>query len=331
MPGVHPRVHEVTGIGMLNISYPVHEGRHGRAGKVTGTGFPPLDQHRHQDVEVHLILRGEIHYLLENRVARVKAGGMTWIPSNHRHSMTTAVGSHVFWSLRCGSELFSRLRSAPGFDAVLNGSVSSILSRHIAQADADRLSTLFEMVAAGGDDEARFEAGLAYAFLQCWHLYLSSDQESLWSSAHPAVERAASLIRDDPSVQTVAEVARHAGLTQPRLTRLFREQIGISILDYRNQQRLQRAIKLYGPGQRFTLQQVADTAGFTSYGHFHRVFKHWMGISPADYARSVRNATGSSAAHNLAAPVMALTEHTAGSVDDTGHVPISSGVLAGSH
>jgi AraC-like DNA-binding protein len=315
---------------MLNVSYPVHEGRHGRAAKVTGTGFPPLDHHRHPDVEVHLIVRGEIHYLLENHVARVKAGGMTWIPSNHRHSMTTAVGSHVFWSLRCGPELFSRLRPARGLEAVLDGSVTSILSRHIAAPDADRLATLFEMVAAGDDDEARFEAGLAYALLQCWHLYLSSDQESLWSAAHPAVERAAALIRDDPGVQTVAEIAHHAGLTQPRLTRLFREQIGISMLDYRNQQRLQRAVKLYGPGQRFTLQQVADTAGFTSYGHFHRVFKHWMGISPADYARSVRKAAGSRTAINLAEPSMALPERTAGSAGGAARAPIPSGVAAGS-
>ena len=136
------------------------------------------------------------------------------------------------------------------------------------------------------------------------------------------------MIRDDPGVQTVGEIARHAGLTQPRLTRLFREQIGISMLDYRNQQRLQRAIKLYGPGQRFTLQQVADTAGFTSYGHFHRVFKHWMGISPADYSRTVRNAAGLRTASSQAAPGMAPPDRVAALLKG-GRAPMASGVVAG--
>ena len=88
----------------------------------------------------------------------------------------------------------------------------------------------------------------------------------------------------------LAELARQAGLSPSRLSRLFRAQTGVSLVEYRNQQRLERFLRLYRQGRRWSMLAAALTAGFGSYPQFHRVFKRLMGSGPAEYRRKVSQA-----------------------------------------
>ena len=56
---------------------------------------------------------------------------------------------------------------------------------------------------------------------------------------------------------------------------------------YRNRQRLERFIQLYGQGQRINMLEAALTAGFGSYPQFYRVFRDFMGCTPQEYKRSL--------------------------------------------
>jgi AraC-like DNA-binding protein len=71
------------------------------------------------------------------------------------------------------------------------------------------------------------------------------------------------------------------GLSAPHLSRLFNTQMGLSITRFRNQQRLQRFVRLYGNGRRTTALAAAHEAGFGSYAQFYRVFRQETGRSPA--------------------------------------------------
>jgi AraC-like DNA-binding protein len=65
------------------------------------------------------------------------------------------------------------------------------------------------------------------------------------------------------------------------LSRLFKEQIGVSISRFRNHQRLQRFLRIYGRGRRTTALAAAHEAGFGSYAQFYRVFREQTGRSPS--------------------------------------------------
>jgi AraC-like DNA-binding protein len=65
------------------------------------------------------------------------------------------------------------------------------------------------------------------------------------------------------------------------LSRIFKEQTGVSISRFRNQQRLQRFLRLYGKGRRTTALAAALEAGFGSYAQFYRVFREQTGRSPS--------------------------------------------------
>jgi AraC-like DNA-binding protein len=102
---------------------------------------------------------------------------------------------------------------------------------------------------------------------------------------HPAVERAARLIRNEDTTLNLDELARRSGLSAPRLSRLFKQQTGVALVDFRNRQRVERFLQLYGTGQRLTMLDAALDAGFGSYPQFHRVFKRVIGCSPGRYRR----------------------------------------------
>jgi AraC-like DNA-binding protein len=65
------------------------------------------------------------------------------------------------------------------------------------------------------------------------------------------------------------------------LSRIFKEQTGVSISRFRNQQRVQRFLRLYGNGLRTTALAAALEAGFGSYAQFYRVFRGQTGRSPS--------------------------------------------------
>ena len=98
-------------------------------------------------------------------------------------------------------------------------------------------------------------------------------------------ERAARLLRDEADPLPLDQVAARVGLSASRLSRLFHQQTGVTLVDFRNRQRIQRFLRLYGRGRRVSISQAALDAGFGSYPQFHRVFKQQMGCSPADYRR----------------------------------------------
>lgn len=97
---------------------------------------------------------------------------------------------------------------------------------------------------------------------------------------------AAHLIRDATESLSVEALAQWAGLSASRLRRLFKQQTGVTLLDFRNRQRIERFLERYGNGQRVKMLEAALEAGFGSYPKFHRVLKEVMGCSPAAYRRT---------------------------------------------
>jgi AraC-like DNA-binding protein len=64
---------------------------------------------------------------------------------------------------------------------------------------------------------------------------------------------------------------------------LFKQQTGVALVDFRNRQRIERFLELYGTGQRRKMSDAALDAGFGSYPQFHRIFKRVIGCSPGNY------------------------------------------------
>src|ERR1017187_9792873 len=94
-----------------------------------------------------------------------------------------------------------------------------------------RLEELFSEIAATHDRPGLFNAGLSYALLSAWRHFEHAADVPV-RDVHPAVERAARLIRDETTTLGLDELARRSGLSPSRLSRLFKQQTGIALVDF---------------------------------------------------------------------------------------------------
>ena len=101
------------------------------------------------------------------------------------------------------------------------------------------------------------------------------------TARHPRLRRAVHLLARDPSL-TGEKLATELGISLSRLARLFKEELGTSLVDYRNRLRLERFTVLIERGAP-NLLSAALEAGFGSYAQFHRVFRAARGKTPREY------------------------------------------------
>ncbi len=103
-------------------------------------------------------------------------------------------------------------------------------------------------------------------------------------ASHPAVRKALGMLARDPAL-VGKEMAAPLGISASRLARLFKAEVGMSLVEYRNRARIERARELVEGGEH-RLLEVARVAGFGSYAQFHRVFRATHGTSPREYLRA---------------------------------------------
>ena len=155
-------------------------------------------------------------------------------------------------------------------------------SRRLDSDRARRLAVLLhEVQEAEPVDDVLVNTGLAYLLSFAWQAFLDSHDIVEGVNLHPAVETVARMLQANPDAGDLATLARAARLSPSHLSRIFKQQTGLSISRFRNQQRLQRFLRLYGTGRRTTALAAALEAGFGSYAQFHRVFREQTGRSPS--------------------------------------------------
>ncbi len=82
----------------------------------------------------------------------------------------------------------------------------------------------------------------------------------------------------------IDEVANHVCLSPSRLAHLFREQMGINLLRWREDQRVIRAKLLLQTTQE-PIATVGRIVGYDDQLYFSRVFRKRVGVSPSDFRR----------------------------------------------
>ncbi|MBP2000284.1 AraC family transcriptional regulator of arabinose operon [Paenibacillus shirakamiensis] len=78
------------------------------------------------------------------------------------------------------------------------------------------------------------------------------------------------------------EAADYAGLSLSRAVRLFKDNYGKTMIQYAIEIRLNAAVERMKYSS-LTLENIAETCGFSSYSYFHRVFRAKFGMTPLHY------------------------------------------------
>ncbi len=81
---------------------------------------------------------------------------------------------------------------------------------------------------------------------------------------------------------TINEIAAYVSLSVSRVSHIFKNQFGMSIIKYAQQMRLHLALELM-ENTTLNLENIAEQSGFGSYTFFYRVFRKHYGVSPKVY------------------------------------------------
>jgi AraC-like DNA-binding protein len=103
------------------------------------------------------------------------------------------------------------------------------------------------------------------------------------TAGHPLVRQTVRLLAKDPSLGG-KDLASALDISLSRLARVFKVEMGMSLVEYRNRLRLERFQVLLDAGGE-NLLAAALAAGFGSYAQFHRVFRALRGSTPRAYLR----------------------------------------------
>lgn len=81
----------------------------------------------------------------------------------------------------------------------------------------------------------------------------------------------------------IATLAKQAGMSEPKLRKLFKQTFGKGVFDYFQSMRMQEAARLLKE-KRLTVSDVGYQLGFTNLSHFSRVFEQHIGMKPKKYS-----------------------------------------------
>ena len=82
--------------------------------------------------------------------------------------------------------------------------------------------------------------------------------------------------------------AREVGLSRVQLHRKMKDITGVSTSVFIRNLRMKKAAALLQEGK-LNISEIADAVGFDSQANFATVFKKFYGVSPSEYAASIRN------------------------------------------
>ena len=245
----------------------------------------PRKYHTHDELEVNLVRRGTARYLIRGRSFELRADTLIWLFPEQEHVLVDFSADYIHWVVLFKPSLVTQLCTADHAKVLTNPDPPEYFARRLEHQAARKLHGLFEELVKCDDDPPRFNAGLGYSLLSAWQAFRSTQDSFEGLDIHPAVEKAARLLRDGGDDLGLEALAKQAGLSPKRLGRLFKKQTGVPLTMYRNRLRLRRFLDAYGSGQRVNMLEAALTSGFGSYPQFHRIFRELVGCSPAEYKR----------------------------------------------
>jgi AraC-like DNA-binding protein len=242
-------------------------------------------RHRHAALELNLVVSGRGHYEVAGRCHPLSPGTALVISSGRDHFLEERTDDFQMWILAIQPALLERMHDGPEAREFLVAAEGGDCSRVLCPDDARWLAREIGRLAESCSHDF-LHSGLAYLVAgtaEAWRRTRAAPPEAALS---PDVRRSMTLLEDEPTLAR-DQLADRIGTSPDVLSRAFRRELGVSIVEYRNRLRLRRFMELAPSGQ-LTLLAACLEAGFGSYPQFHRVFVAETGRTPRAFLRSPR-------------------------------------------
>lgn len=267
---------------------------------------PILQSHHHAELELNLVVRGTTTYVVGGKRFTFARRTLLWMFPAQEHQLVDRSSDAQYYVAVFKPGLIKAACRGTGYAGLKCENIESEGLLHtVLQPDSfDLIRKMMDHLMVGSldpdllnrqagygvDPDFCFQhrdpdllnAGLRHLLLTCWQCHQSGRTGKDGSVAlHPATQRALDILSGGTGEHNMARLARHCGVSENYLSRLFQREVGVPIHRYRNSLRLSRFWEAYRRQGRRTVSEAVYEAGFGSYAQFHRVFT-------AEYAQGPR-------------------------------------------
>jgi AraC-like DNA-binding protein len=246
-----------------------------------GNGGQMHRPHAHEEVEMNYVLRGRASYLLKSQRYDLLAGMLVWLFPDQDHVLIDQSADYEMYVLVIRPSALKETTGSPGYSQLLDRDPTGAFCRALIGPARAQMERLLQQVAATRDDPLCFNAGLLFSTLAAWRAFQEASEQPLQQPVHPAVGLAVRLLASGSGDEDLNRLAAECGLSPGRLSRLFHSQLGVTLVAFRNRQRLERFSAIRSAEPDMTLLDTALEAGFGSYAQFYKVYRQAMGAGPA--------------------------------------------------
>jgi AraC-like DNA-binding protein len=271
---------------------------------------PVLRPHHHVELELNLVAEGSVTYVIDGRRLTFGKHELLWIFPAQEHQLVDRSSDAAYFVAVFKPDLIRRTCRGDRYRDLKKKrfAIGEVLHRELSPQDFADLRRGIEAILAEGlnpeilNREAGFglsadfsfrhhdpdwlNAGLRYLLLSGWRLQQGHRDARSPVVLHPAVTKALRRINSPADVEEkTPHLARYCGVSEAYLSRVFHQQIGVTLTRYRNSVRLGRFWEAYRANGQSNLIEAVFAAGFGSYPQFYRVFAEAYGKGPREVLR----------------------------------------------
>ena len=275
---------------------------------------PKLKSHHHVELELNLVVRGTITYVVGKRRFTFQARTLLWLYPAQEHQLIDRSDDAQYYVAVFKPSLIARSCRTIAYEGLKRdknaqgGVLNTVLEPQSFDLIRRTMDSLMEGsldpdllnqeggFGVGSDftyehaDPDGLNAGLHHLLLQCWRSQRTGKVLGNPVALHPAVGRALKLLSESEWEEGLGQLAKACGVSEAYLSRTFRRQVGIPLSRYRNSLRLSRFWENYRQPEQKTLAEAVYAAGFGSYAQFYKVFAQAYGRGPrASLSQSAKN------------------------------------------
>jgi AraC-like DNA-binding protein len=260
------------------------------------------EAHWHDHVELNLLTRGAMTYLINGKQVRLRAGALYCFWAAVPHQVTVAdPGTELVCIYLPFADLLSLVIASDFKNDLMAGSI--LTTEDVDPADVlmvARWARDWEQASDRLVDIMRDEVRLRLRRLSVDHVRADPVEGSLEPEPRRNTRQAAErrVIARVQQMTTyineefarpinVTDVAKVGGLHPTNATAIFQKVLGQSIAQYLRQRRLNHALRLLANTD-MAIIEVAFDSGHGSLSRFYDAFQRQVGCTPKDYRRRLR-------------------------------------------